>query len=62
MMMQKLKNDASKGTCKKAASEKDIRKKLVLSKKKNLRNHMQTTRVREGSPVIRGAVWGSHTV
>ena len=28
MKMQKLKHDASKGTCKKAASEKDIKKKI----------------------------------
>lgn len=33
MMMQKLKHDASKGTCKKAASEKDIKKKISPEQK-----------------------------
>lgn len=34
------------------------RKKLALSKKTDMRNHMQMAGVREGAPGIRGTMWG----
>jgi tetrahydromethanopterin S-methyltransferase subunit H len=53
---QKIKHAASKGSFQRAASEKYIKKKLVLSGKTNMRNHMQMTGVREGAPEMRGTM------
>ena len=42
--------------------ENQSRKKLALSKKTDMRNHMQMTEVREGAPRNRETMWGLQSV